>query len=92
MRRDAIRRPALLLSAADDPFLPPDVLEEVRTVAARNPALHVEFHPRGGHVGFIGGVLPWRPDYYAERRALEFLDAQLAVREPSGWRVASLPG
>ena len=87
-----IRRPALLLSAADDPFLPPDVLEEVRAVAARNPALHVEFHARGGHVGFIGGSVPWRPVYYAERRALDFLDAQLAVREPSGGRAAALPG
>lgn len=68
-----IRRPTLLLSAADDPFLPPSVLDEVRRAAAENPALRPEFSAHGGHAGFVGGVLPWRPDYHAERRVVEFL-------------------
>ncbi len=68
-----VRVPTLLLSAVDDPFLPPAVLDEVRTIAATNPALHVEFAPHGGHVGFVGGRVPWRPDYYAERRTFEFV-------------------
>lgn len=67
-----IRVPTLLLSAADDPFLPAEVLEEVRAIARGNPALHVDFHPVGGHVGFVGGRMPWRPDYYAERRVEEW--------------------
>jgi predicted alpha/beta-fold hydrolase len=70
-----IRRPTLLLSAVDDPFLPPDVLDEVRTVARANDALRIEFVPEGGHVGFISGTVPWRPVYYAERRITDFLDA-----------------
>jgi uncharacterized protein len=78
-----IRRPTLLLSAVDDPFLPPTVLEDVRASAADNSALEVEFHARGGHVGFVGGTVPWRPDYYAERRALAFLAARLAAPEAS---------
>jgi hypothetical protein len=69
-----VRAPTLLLSAVDDPFLPPDVLDEVRAAARENPALHVEFWPHGGHVGFVGGRVPWRPEYYAERRTFEFLD------------------
>jgi predicted alpha/beta-fold hydrolase len=68
-----IRRPTLLLSAVDDPFLPPAVLDEVRAVALANPALTIEFVPEGGHVGFISGTVPWRPVYYAERRVGEFL-------------------
>jgi uncharacterized protein len=68
-----VRVPTLLLSAVDDPFLPPAVLDEVRDAARDNPALHLEFSPRGGHVGFVGGRLPWRPEYHAERRTLEFL-------------------
>jgi predicted alpha/beta-fold hydrolase len=68
----AIRVPTLLLSAVDDPFLPPGVLGEVRVIAARVPALTVEFVPRGGHVGFVMGP-PWRPFYYAEWRVAEFL-------------------
>ncbi|MBC7791682.1 MAG: alpha/beta fold hydrolase [Anaerolineae bacterium] len=73
-----IRLPTLLLSAADDPFLPENVLEEVRAIAKDNAALRVEFVQRGGHVGFVSGFLPWRPDYYAERRVVDFLSNQLS--------------
>jgi predicted alpha/beta-fold hydrolase len=71
-----IRLPTLLLSAEDDPFLPADVLEQVREVAERNGALTLAFSRRGGHVGFVGGV-PWRPTYYAEQRIGEFFDSAL---------------
>ena len=73
----AIRRPALLLSAYDDPFLPPAVLQEVEGVARGNGYLSVEFHRRGGHVGFISGRAPWVPRYYAEHRVLEFLETSI---------------
>jgi predicted alpha/beta-fold hydrolase len=67
-----IRLKTLLLSAADDPMLPPEVLDEVREAARKNPALHIEFVRRGGHAGFVTGSLPWRPFYYAEYRVGEF--------------------
>lgn len=67
----------LLLSAVDDPFLPPQVLDEVRAVAKGNPSLHVEFTSRGGHAGFVQGPNPFRPVYYLERRAGDFLAQQL---------------
>ena len=76
-----IRTPTLLLSARDDPFLPAAVLDEVRAIAEHNPALHVEFIDRGGHVGFISGRVPWRPFYYAEWRVAEHLAAQLSRTE-----------
>jgi predicted alpha/beta-fold hydrolase len=72
-----IRVPTLLLSAADDPFLPAAVLDDVRATARENPALHVEFIERGGHVGFVSGRVPWRPFYYAEWRVTDFLAAHL---------------
>ncbi len=68
-----ISRPTLLLSARDDPFMPPELLDDVAPVAYRNPMLELEIVERGGHVGFIGGRLPWRPLYYAERRVMQFL-------------------
>jgi hypothetical protein len=74
---DRIRVPTLLVSAVDDPFLPPEVLDEVRSAARSNDALHCEFPERGGHVGFIAGSLPWRPLYWAERRVMEFLSSHL---------------
>lgn len=70
---DKIRVPALLLSSIDDPFLPSDVLDRVREIADHNPLLDLEFTPRGGHVGFVSGSVPWRPMYYAEWRVCEFL-------------------
>ncbi|MGH7717352.1 MAG: hydrolase [Gemmatimonadaceae bacterium] len=74
---ERIRLPTLLLSAADDPFLPPDVLDQVRAIARRSPALELEFPDRGGHVGFVAGRSPWRPLYYAEWRAFNFLAHRL---------------
>jgi hypothetical protein len=73
-----IRRPTLLLSATDDPFLPRSVLRDVVELARSNPAIHMETHDHGGHVGFVGGRLPWHPDHYAERRLLEFLASHLS--------------
>ena len=72
-----IRRPTLLLSAADDPFLPGEVLERVRRQAADNPYLSLNFTSHGGHVGFVGGRFPWRPVYYAEQRVFRFFDRAL---------------
>jgi len=72
-----IRTATFLLSARDDPFLPSDVLDEVREIARTNPSLQLEFVEHGGHVGFISGSLPWRPFYYAEWRAAEFLASSM---------------
>jgi predicted alpha/beta-fold hydrolase len=76
----AIRVPTLLLSAVDDPFLPPSVLDDVSERAAGNPSLSLEFPPHGGHVGFVSGSAPWSAGYYAERHAISFLAARLAAR------------
>jgi len=69
--------PSLLLSALDDPFLPAEVLEDVRRIAAGNSALRMEFVERGGHVGFIAGRVPWRPIYYMESRLGAFFAQEL---------------
>lgn len=71
-----IRIQTLLLSAVDDPMLPPEVLDEVRAVAKTNQNLHLEFLERGGHAGFVAGSVPWRPFYYAEYRVGKFFAAQ----------------
>jgi uncharacterized protein len=73
-----IKLNTLLLSAIDDPMLPPEVLEEAREIATQNPALRLEFVERGGHAGFVTGSLPWRPFYYAEFRVGEFFAEHFA--------------
>jgi predicted alpha/beta-fold hydrolase len=77
---DRIRTPTLLLSARDDPFIPPEVLDEVARIAAGNPFLTTEFVERGGHAGFVSGRFPWKPIYFAERRSMEFLATHVAQR------------
>jgi predicted alpha/beta-fold hydrolase len=68
--------PTLCISAADDPFLPPEVLPRVRTAAS--PAVTFVITEHGGHVGFIGGRVPWRPEYWAEERIVEWLSQNAA--------------
>lgn len=81
---DRITTPALCLSAVDDPFLPREVLEQVR--ASAPPALELHFTRHGGHVGFVGGARPRLASYWAEQRAIEWLAAHLPERpeEPRG--------
>ena len=61
---ERIRIPTLLLSAVDDPFLPPAALRAAR--AAASPAVEFVVTRSGGHTGFIAGSLPWRAMYWAE--------------------------
>lgn len=68
---DRITTPTFALSAIDDPFLPPDVLPRVRDNASGT----VDFRttPAGGHAGFIGGISPWRCEYWAEELVVRWL-------------------
>ncbi|MGZ6126041.1 MAG: YheT family hydrolase [Myxococcales bacterium] len=68
---DRVRVPLLLLSAADDPFIPAQCIPRTE-----NPSVTVEISRNGGHLGFIEGPL-WRPRFYAERRAIDFLGTHL---------------
>jgi uncharacterized protein len=73
---EQIRRPTLLISAADDPMVPASSLPRI---AKGHAYLQQEITERGGHVGFVGGSL-WRPEYWAEERALAFLQTQVPRR------------
>src|SRR5947208_2852967 len=68
-----VRTPLLLLSAEDDPFIPPQCLP--RDAAEENRLVTLETLPRGGHLGFVAGR--WLPRFYAEVRAIEFLASHL---------------
>jgi predicted alpha/beta-fold hydrolase len=70
---DRIKIPALVLSAADDPFVPGDQFHE--EPVRGNGAVTVRLEPFGGHCGFIGAATP--DDYWAERSAVAFLAAAM---------------
>ena len=67
---DRVARPALILSAADDPFVPPDIFRAAPVVQNRNITAVVTSH--GGHCGFVEA--PNGDDgYWAERTVVAFL-------------------
>jgi predicted alpha/beta-fold hydrolase len=70
-----VRRPALLLGAVDDPFVPVTALPDPAALPA---GVVLEVTGRGGHVGFVEGP-PWRTTSWAERRAVDFLRSVLAA-------------
>lgn len=74
---DRVRVPLLLLSAEDDPFIPGRCIPRTG-----NPSVTAEIHPNGGHLGFVEGPF-WRPRFYAERRAVEFLAAHVGEARTS---------
>jgi predicted alpha/beta-fold hydrolase len=66
----SIKVPTRIIHALDDPFMftatVPDeneLSEHVELLLARN----------GGHVGFVSGKYPWKPEYWYERKIIEFL-------------------
>ncbi len=77
---DRIRRPTLLINARDDPFVPKSSLP--LAAVERSRWLHAEFSDHGGHAGFVAGALPWRPRYWAELRAVEFLASFVVSLRP----------
>ena len=74
-----VRRPLLLLSADDDPLVPARALPV--EAAGRNPAVTLEVTSGGGHVAFVSGA-PWRPGFWAEERAMDFLAGSLDGARP----------
>jgi predicted alpha/beta-fold hydrolase len=66
-----IRVPTLILHARDDPFMyahTPPLSDELPE------NVWLELTERGGHVGFITGVIPGLAKYWGERRLVEWID------------------
>lgn len=69
---NGVRRPLLLLSAANDPFIQGSTFPA--ECAAQSPYLCPLLVPEGGHVGFVHGS-PLHPRFWAEEQALRFFSA-----------------
>ncbi|MGS0681574.1 hydrolase [Shewanella sp. 125m-7] len=70
-----ITKPTLVIHAKDDPFMTTAVIP---SDAQLSNQVEYELHDNGGHVGFINGGSPWRPQYYLEQRVLNFLTSSEA--------------
>jgi hypothetical protein len=70
----AVRVPALVLNARNDPFIPPACLPAPQEVA---PEVSLEFPGEGGHAAFVSGPFPGSLDWLP-LRLLAFFEARLA--------------
>ncbi len=62
--------PTLLIQASDDPFMTREVLPGAEELSHH---VRLEVAEKGGHVGFIGGNVPFKPCFWLENRISEFL-------------------
>jgi len=68
---DRIQIPALVITAADDPFVPLDAFRD--PALSGNPNIRLIVTEHGGHCGFLGAASGDGDDgYWAERRVVEF--------------------
>lgn len=77
---DRIRVPALVLAAADDPFVPPGQFSG--PPLRDNPYIDVRVQSHGGHCGFISAGTPGSDGYWAEDSAMRFIAAVTPDRAP----------
>jgi len=68
-----IRKPTLILHAADDPFVCTSAIPESREVSSD---VTLAISRQGGHVGFVSGAL-WRPEYWLEQVIPAYLRAAI---------------
>ena len=69
-----IRVPALLIHAEDDPFMTPSSIPNENELPDN---VMLEVCSGGGHVGFIGGHIPGKAEYWLEQRIINYLDLYL---------------
>ena len=74
-----IKRPTLVIHAADDPFMNADVIPSGSQLCAD---VTYELHQHGGHVGFIDGGTLFKPRFYLEQRIIDFLTINDEAIEP----------
>ena len=68
---ERLRIPALVITAEDDPFVPPEPFQDTRL--SSNPCIELDVSPHGGHCGFVGPASGEDDGYWAENRIVEFV-------------------
>jgi uncharacterized protein len=69
---DRIRIPALVITAQDDPFVPPEPFRDPRVTG--NPSIDLRLCEHGGHCGFVGPASAGDDGYWAEREIVAFVE------------------
>ncbi|WP_223668711.1 hydrolase [Kangiella shandongensis] len=66
-----IRRPSLILHAADDPFMSPEIIPHEDQLS---DSLELRISEHGGHVGFVASPTNKGVSFYLEQTILEYFD------------------
>lgn len=74
---DRIRVPTLILTAADDPFVPPEPFADPAITG--NACITVRVSAHGGHCAFVGSPTDDEDAYWAERAIVRFARAHCTV-------------
>ena len=75
---DRISVPALIISAEDDPFVPPEPFRDPKITG--NPHITLALSPHGGHCGFVGPASADNDGYWAENQIVAFMARSLPGR------------
>ena len=82
-----IQRPTLIINSLDDPFMTPEIIPDEEQLS---DCVTLEVSEHGGHVGFISGGLPWRPEYYLPKRITDFLASHITEPQEAGHAMPGL--
>jgi uncharacterized protein len=84
---DRVAIPALIITAEDDPFVPPEPFRDPKVTG--NPHITTIVTTHGGHCGFVGEAAD-DDGYWAERMIVQFIASKLP-RVPGGRPEAGVP-
>jgi uncharacterized protein len=79
---DRLRVPALIITAEDDPFVPPTPFRDPRV--AGNCRIELAICEHGGHCGFVSPASGEFDGYWAEREIVRFVERCKRHRPPPG--------
>lgn len=65
-----IVHPVLMLHAMDDPFISPEAIPDSKELGQNTK---LELSEKGGHVGFVMGGTPWKPEIWFCHRICEYI-------------------
>jgi uncharacterized protein len=75
---DKVRVPALIVTAADDPFVPPEPFSDPRIT--NNPCITTVVTAHGGHCGFVAEPNGY-DGYWAERTVVDFAEREVGEQQ-----------
>jgi predicted alpha/beta-fold hydrolase len=77
-----IRVPTLIITAEDDPFVPPEPFRDPAVTG--NPNITVIVTPHGGHCAYVERAADGYDGYWVEREIVRFVSSHLAAPSASG--------